>query len=41
LIDKLTDFIKINSEKTREIVARFHKDAEKKVIEKLVHYPEL
>lgn len=41
LLQKLTDLIKINSERTRDLVARFHSNAESQVISKLEVYPEL
>lgn len=41
LLQKLTDLIKINSESTRDLISRYHKDSEYQVIHKLDAYPAL
>jgi hypothetical protein len=41
IVGSLTDLIKINSERTRELVSRFLKASEKNIVVKLQAYPEL
>jgi hypothetical protein len=41
LLLRLTDLVKINSQKTRDMIARFQKNAEEEVISKLGMYPDL
>lgn len=41
LINKITDLIQINSERTRDLFSRFNSESEKVVINKLENYPDL